>query len=367
MLDLALQFYINIDLILLNFNNKNIEFKSNNLFRFETLNRCQNGYYNSTILVYYLNIPFATISHENLNDRYNSQIKVVNRQLYIHGFSSILIHLLSHMEIDTYSVARFENSINTNLDLVSKFYSYFKTDKRIGLLNIKEGYYDMSITNCKDRVRNINHNLDSVYLKRKGKAVSTRIENKTNEVAIKIIRDKKDKSYIIQSYSNVLDIAKPIYRIEQSIDFKKLRNETARHCYSKLGNPFVCIGKREYNTLSPYMKRQYQLVESKLPKTFDLSLLEDRDFLLSFFVQFSVFDYTRLLGNVKPKLLTIHNLKPMHTVSVATTTYNYDGLVVSKKTKRVNKDIFDETGIDLYSVEFVQEIKKKSIPIDFFN
>lgn len=367
MLDLHLNFYINIDLIIMNFNNKNIEFISDNTYRFERLVRCQNDYYYSTIIVYYCNIPFATISHENLKDKYNSQIKVVNRQLYINGFSSILIQLLHHMRIDSYSVARMEISINTNMDLVSKFYSYFKTDKRIELLKIKTGYYDMSITNCTDRTRNINHHNDTIYLKKKGRAVATRIENKSNEVAIKIIRDKKDKTYVLQSYSNVLDISKPVYRMEQTIDFKKLRNETARHCYAQLGNPFICIGKQEYNRLSPYKKRQYQLVESKLPKVFDLTLLEDRDFLLSFFVEFSVFDYSRLLGNVKPKLLTIHNLTPMHTVTIPTTTTHYDGLLVTKKTKKVKKDIFDETGVDLYTLDFVEEIKKKGIPIDFFS
>ncbi|GGF15814.1 hypothetical protein [Flavobacterium limi] len=233
-------------------------------------------------------------------------------------------------------------------------------------LAIKKGYYEMIVSNCKDRVLNKNKKHDTIILKKKGKAVEMRIENKTNEVKVKILRGETDKTYIIESYENVLNTDQDIYRIEQTINFSKLRRETHRHCYVKLGNPFISIPKKEYKKLSPYMQNKFKLVDSQLPKCFDLHLLEDRDFLFSFFAEYKIFDYTQILGKVKPKLLTIHNLKPMKTIASkkTTTQYEVDG-TVKRNTKKIYTNIFDENPIDLHT-EPLNVPEKKIIPIDFF-
>ena len=357
-------FFINIDKISINFNNQNIRFLNNDIFQFEFV-KPQNGFYHHTILVYYKKYPFGSISHKNLKNAHNSQFRINNRQLYINGFSTITIDLFKYLEITDYSLSTFENSINTNIDLVKKFYSFCKSVSNMEKLAIKKGYFNMIISNCKDRVLNINKNHDTIILKKKGKAVEVRIENKTNEVQVKIQRGEIDKSYILESYSTVLDTTKDVYRMEQTINFHKLRRETHRHCYAKLGNPFMAISKKEYNKLSPYLQRQYQLVDSQLPKCFDLHLLEDRDFLFSFFTEFSIFDFTKILGKIKPKLLTIHNLKPMRSITETKTTTHYSGDQVLKITKKRRIDIFNESLIDL-NHEPIDVPEKNSIPIDFF-
>lgn len=357
-------FFINIDKISINFNNQNIQFLNNDSFQFEFV-KPQNGFYHHTILVYYKMYPFGTISHKNLKNAHNSQFKINNRQLYIKGFSAITIDLFQYLGITDYSLSAFENSINTNIDLVTKFYTFCKSVAKMEKLAIKKGYSDMIISNCKDRVLNINKNHDTIILKKKGKAVETRIENKTNEVQVKKLRGEVDKTYIIESYSTVLNTNQDIYRIEQTINFHKLRRETHRHCYAKLGNPFIAISKKEYNKLSPYMKNQYKLVDSQLPKCFDLHLLEDRDFLFSFFAEFKIFDFTKILGKVKPKLLTIYNVKPMHRITETKTTTHYDNGEVSRIVKTTYTDIFDESPIDLHQEALVIP-DKKIIPIDFF-
>lgn len=357
-------FFINIDKILLKFNNQNSNFLDNEIFQFQFV-RPQNKFYDSTILVFYKNYPFGSISHKKLKNAHQSQLQINNRQLYIKGFSAIIIELFEYLNVTDYSLSHFENSINTNINLVNKFYSFCKSDEKMKKLAIKEGYYDMSISNCRNRVLNINKKHDTVILKKKGKAVETRIENKTNEVQVKKLRGEVDKTYILQSYSTVLDTTKDIYRIEQTINFHKLRRETHRHCYAKLGNPFMAISKKEYNKLSLYLKRQYQLVDSKLPKCFDLHLLEDRDFLFSFFTEFSVFDFTKIIGKIKPKLLTIRNFKPMRTITATKTTIHYDGDKIIKNVKKTRSDIFNEDPIDLYQ-EPIDVIEKRITSIDFF-
>ncbi len=357
-------FFINIDKISINFNNQNIQFLDNDLFQFEFI-KPQNGFYHHTILVYYKMYPFGSISHKNLKNAHNSQFRINNRQLYIKGFSAITIDLFKYLDINDYSLSTFENSINTNIDLVTKFYSFCKSQAKMEKLSIKKGYADMIISNCMDRVLNINKNHDTIILKKKGKAVETRIENKTNEVTVKKLRGEIDKTYILESYSTVLDTNQDIYRIEQTINFHKLRRETHRHCYAKLGNPFIAISKTQYNKLSPYMKNQYKLVDSQLPKFFDLHLLEDRDFLFSFFAEFKIFDFTKILGKVKPKLLTIYNLKPMHRITATKTTTHYDGNEVIKIVTKTHTNIFDENLIDLYQ-EHIDVPEKRITSIDFF-
>ena len=357
-------FFINIDKISINFNNQNIQFLNNELFQFEFI-KPQNGFYHYTILVYYKKYPFGSISHKNLKNAHNSQFKINNRQLYIKGFSAIIIELFEYLKITDYSLSTFENSINTNIDLVTKFYSFCSSVIKMEKLSIKKGYSDMIISNCKDRVSNTNKNLDTIILKKKGKAVEIRIENKTNEVKVKKLNGEIDKTYILESYSTVLDTTKDIYRIEQTINFSKLRRETHRHCYVKLGNPFMSITKKEYNKLSPYKKNQYKLVDSQLPKCFDLNLLEDRDFLFSFFAEFKIFDFTKILGKVKPKLLTIYNLKPMHRITETKTSTHYNNEEVVKIVKTTYTHVFDDSPIDLYQ-EVLIVPEKKIIPIDFF-
>lgn len=154
--------------------------------------------------------------------------------------------------------------------------------------------------------------------------------------------------------------------MEQTINFGRLRRETHRHCYVKLGNPFITITKKEYRNLSPYLKSTFKLVDSQLPKCFELHLLEDRNFLLAFFDQFKIFDYTQIIGKVKPKLLTIYNLKPMRTIVSTKTTTHYMDSGVKKNVKKIYTDIFDENLIDLYS-EPMAIPEKKVIPIDFFS
>ena len=357
-------FFINIDKIIFNFNNQAIEYFDNEIFKFEFV-KPQNGFYHSTILVYYKNSPFGSISHKNVKNAHNSQFRINNRQLYISGFSSVTLELFEYLKITDYSLSTFENSINTNIDLVTKFYSFCSSVAKMEKLSIKKGYNDMIISNCKDRVLNTNKNNDTIILKKKGKALEIRIENKTNEVKVKKLRGEIDKTYIIDSYSTVLDITQDIYRMEQTINFHKLRRETHRHCYAKLGNPFVAIPKKEYDKLSPYLKRQYKLVDSQLPKCFDLHLLEDRDFLLSFFAEFKIFDFTQILGKVKPKLLTLYNLRPMKRITETITYIQYGGDEVLKTVKKKHLDIFEENPIDLYQ-EPIDVPEKKFIPIDFF-
>ncbi|GGF29955.1 hypothetical protein GCM10011518_44010 [Flavobacterium limi] len=111
-----LRFFINIDKIILNFDNQNANYTDNELFRFEFV-KPYNGYYHSTILVYYKNIPFGTISHKNIKNANNSQFRVNNRQLYVKGFSLIIIDLFKYLNIKEFSLATFENSINCKFRL----------------------------------------------------------------------------------------------------------------------------------------------------------------------------------------------------------------------------------------------------------
>jgi hypothetical protein len=223
-------------------------------------------------------------------------------------------------------MALLELAVNTNFDLVSKWYTYFNNDSRTELLEIHPNYFEHVNTTSFKRRNNTMHNHDSVYIKKKRSAIQMRIENKTVEIQTKIERKEIDKTYILDAYATYLDVNKDIFRMEMTLDFKKLRAQNHRHCYSKVANPFETITKRVFNSLSTYKQNQYHLVDSQIPKTIPLSLLLDQDFLFSFFAHYSIFNYTKVMGNVKPKLLKLSLLQPIKQVYKTSTITQYGGV-----------------------------------------
>jgi hypothetical protein len=193
-----------------------------------------------------------------------------------------------------------------------------------------------------------------------------RIENKSVEIQTKIARKEIDKTYILNAYAPYLDATRDIYRMEMTLDFKKLRAQNHRHCYSKVGNPFETITKSEYKILSDYKKAQYHLVDSQLPKAIPLTLLRDQDFLFSFFAQYSIFNYTKIMSIKKPILLKILLLQPIAYVHHVTTItqYNVDEKKIIKYHIKSKSTV--EVEVDLNEIASPVRILPKGIDFDNF-
>lgn len=359
-------FYLNIDKLTFNFDNRLSIFESNKSFEFTVMPVSQSKYYHETISVIYNGTYFGCFLHRNKDNAFNSQFKITNKALYDLPYNDIIEQLFNYLHITYYSMAKLELAVNTNSDLVSKWYTYFKNDKRKELLLIKPKYYEHINTSSFNRVNNINHNEDTIYLKKKRSAIEMRIENKSVEIQTKIDRKEIDKTYILRAYSPYLDVSKDIYRMEMTIDFKKLRAQNHRHCYSKLGNPFKTIPKAVFEKLTDYKKKQYHLVDSKLPKAIPLALLRDQDFLFSFFAEYSVFDYKKIMGATKPDLLKLSLLQPLAYVITTSTITQYSDVddKVVKYHLRTKSTI--NVDVDLNLVPPLVNIKPKGLSLNDF-
>lgn len=301
-------FFINIDKLIFNFNSE-ICFKNeptNPYFKIQSQKKRFNSLYRYSYSVYYNDVLFACINNSNFNDSTSSQLIIDNKALLTNDYIDVIKLFYTTYNITDFSLSILEIALNTNDNLLKKWYSFFKRDKEY-LLNIKKGYYEFPILHTsKSRFEN-NLSNDTIYIKKRGAAIEMRIENKSFEVATKINRGFRDKRYILDSYSDVLNLNTDVYRLEMIINFRLLRKASKSVVYCHNDNIYNIISVTEYNKLSDYKKRQYKAYSNQLPKTIDLDLLNDRDFLLSFFNNYSIFDYKKLILTT-PKLLKFDNV-----------------------------------------------------------
>jgi hypothetical protein len=230
-----------------------------------------------------------------------SELSFDNEFLYSKNYITIIKEFLKEFNIEDWKYKSLENCYNTNIDLLGVWYSYFKKSTngktKIAQLNIKKNYYDLVVSTSTARINSESYNMDSVYIKSKNSAVNYRIENKSSEVTIKLDRGFRDKQYILNKYSRILDISTDIYRLEQSINFSELRSACKSDYYvqfDKKGKVQDVLTPKKYDNLSNDDKELFILCSKQL-KRFDLNLLDNQDFLSCLFREFRTFEIDKII------------------------------------------------------------------------
>lgn len=315
------------DKVSINFSNKTFDFRAETDFEIIPDYSPHDKTFKYSFRVYYKNKLFGYIYHENRLHTTESQFKIDNKMFYTcPNWGDLMDLFIFQYQIVRWSFSKNEICFDTNIPLLANWYNYFKINKRSGTnkssdLKIKPGHYDIAIMSSVNRANNVNHNTDTILLKKQNSAVTTRIENKSNEIAVKISRKERDKTYILDCHSTLLDLNQPIYRIEICINYPKLVSSNKSQCYSLIKNSFITINKTEYNKLSKYKKAQYHLVDKMLPKNFPFQLLQDPEFLISMFDRFVTFDYKKVLGIIRVKPLGVYIIKPVEYKEIIETVY----------------------------------------------
>jgi hypothetical protein len=100
-------FYLNIDKLTFNFDNRLTKFKSNEAFNFETLPTSNSKYYHETISIFYKGEYFGCFFHRNKDNAFNSQFKITNKALYALPYNDIIEQMFQYLNIIYYTMAIF--------------------------------------------------------------------------------------------------------------------------------------------------------------------------------------------------------------------------------------------------------------------
>lgn len=240
-------------------------------------------------------IHFATLHHLNSNLPKYSTLTLINYSFVHSSWSNILNHIIFDLHLDI-SIRKMEIAIDTNKNILKKLHTvYMKTDN----LLINDSRYDFDNYGKTKFVKSqgyknyFNHTATQ-YLantKTETKSQYDRFENKRNEI------DQQSNKYYIDKYLlPYFDTTLPYFRWEKTLFFEDLT-------YT---NP-VYINTSTGETLSNYMwtklpnaiKYSYEKSIEYSKLDIDFSQLENPDYLISLFNNFSLFNHDVVFDTYK--------------------------------------------------------------------
>jgi len=276
-------YYTHVDLLSIAFSTTNLISHHNPSFVVEQTNNTCFG--ESKFHYHYLikyKIPLTTkyiiIAKAHLHKKLVKNFSVIqfeNEILYNDSFQEIIDNLLDTYEFENLRVNTLDIAIDTCEILTLKFNKKLNNNKLKFDSRYKAYYFgdheSRQLHGCKGAIK-----FETCYIKTEkdrynlnSRSRKMRIEHKTNEI---LLNSKKE--YIYPFLSSVLDISKPIYRIEISL--------------------------KNYNSFFDANK--------KISIQFDFSKVTDSDYLTSVFNYFSTFNHELILDthNKIPKFVPIY-------------------------------------------------------------
>ncbi|MBC5836015.1 hypothetical protein G6N05_14110 [Flavobacterium sp. F372] len=278
-----------------------------------TINRYDN---NSKFFIGFINI--GLLQYTNY-----SYVHFDNKIFYRNDFQNILNDFLHSYNLKKNAkVRKIDICINTNKNLLISFTKniesiessiikdYIIDSYKREYVNINKGF--VNIMNCKlnkkkssDLIKNV-IDITTIYLHSKKDSFKNlcnkdidskqprkrfmRIENKSN------VLKEINKPYILEYYKSlsVLNINKPIYRIELGLTFENSLKKTTSKWISK-NNDSDILTDNKYNRLPEYSKKEYTKQNIDNSIIIDLSRLTDEVYLYSLFNYFKIADTNCLI------------------------------------------------------------------------
>jgi hypothetical protein len=187
----------------------------------------RNDDYKNVYSIYIFNSHLGYISFNPYNHKiYKPHLicfDVENKQLYTSNFFEKLSYLLQHLNLEINNIEVLELSLDTNIDLISRFMFYYKKEDKYYFKSC--GKVDKTILHLIQRVRNTITN-EGILIKNRYEVL--RIYDKTKEI------ETSDKRYILNYLKeHNIDIDIPVFRMEFSI-----KNESIYKMNKKTGTRF---------------------------------------------------------------------------------------------------------------------------------
>lgn len=277
-------------------NNSIIDFEPSSPIRLRKVEfkKKQHQNYREIYEIHYLiGGEYHTVAYLNHQMRIHPQISKIamtSKAIY-HNWHSLLSTILTRLNInDNYRVANIEIAIDTNADLLKRYYSML--DKKQIILN--SGYVNPAyIEDANNRFTN-NTEGDTLYihkLNKKGQIVhfnKTRVEDKQNQLK------KVKKPHIVTKLSKVIDTSVPHYRLEQLVNLLDYSDATRNVIYVGIDDE---ISEHKYKQLDEYDRCSYSKGSKQI--SFDsirIGDLNDPHYLLRLFKYFAKFNLEFYLG-----------------------------------------------------------------------
>lgn len=260
--------------------------------------------YQHSYIITYRNNPICYLYHINYLNKNISKLYFFNPLLYQTDYTTIITNLLTQLKAKDYSVSKLEIAINTNINLLNKFYNKLLANQITFKSQSKYAYKPYSFIPSENRFSD-NILADTIYIRKNSKEYKDnycRIENKTNE-----IYTSSNKHYILKSYRNRLDTDKDIYRLELCLDFIHLTNRSRNIHYKQLNFDSDPITAYKYKQLiKDEIVKENWFKPITLQKNYniDISQLENESYLLSLFDYFTPFNYSSIVKVKTPTTLT---------------------------------------------------------------
>lgn len=293
-------YVINIDKLIISFNNENLKIIDISDFRIirNTINK-KSKTHKENYKIQYQNKDFGYISHkDNLRPNY-SKIHILNKTLYTVNYSKILNDFLITYQIANYKISLLEICLNTNKKLIRNYYNHLSSNK----ITLKKDYKNYSFLPSENRFTHYIKD-DTIYIKKiKKTPIQMRIENKTKEV-----KQSSNKDYILNYYLiNNLDTIKDIYRLEISLNLTEMRNKSRLYKYQNKNIHSDIITPHQYNNLNTSSKLNYNYICLKNDYDIDILNLKNPIYLIKLFNTFSVFNYKKLIKSITDDKIIFEN------------------------------------------------------------
>lgn len=265
--------------------------------------------YKDSYVISYRNNPICYLYHINYLNKNISKLYFFNPLLYQTDYTTIIINLLTQLKAKDYSVSKLEIAINTNTNLLQRYYDKQTSNNIIFKSQSKYSYKSYSYLPTEMRFSD-NILADTIYIRKNSKEYKDnycRIENKTNE-----IYTSSNKHYILKSYRNRLDTDKDIYRLELCLDFIQLTNRSRNIHYKQLNFDSDPITAYKYKQLIKddiVKENWFKPITLQKNYNIDISQLENESYLLSLFDYFAPFNYSTLIKVKTSIALTFTNIE----------------------------------------------------------